>query len=277
MIFDSLADKCLYYRKGGEHSLMPNGHIIMMLDGRSFSKVIKKRFKLPFDPIFVGLMNLTAQYLCENIPGVQFAYVQSDEISLYIKDEPTSGSFFGLRQTKLLSIAASLATGRFNQLFLSQNIMKSTEGDVEKDWKKEFDDLSNRILTMKPFQFDCKVWNVPTANDVFAWFLYRQLDCIRNSKQQTAQTWLSHNKLIGVDSDKQVEMLKNEKGVDWNDFEPEVKFGRLIKKVEKEVKIPEQFVKDGVDTTMRMFWEPFPMPILSEMDGKNELMKMIPQ
>ena len=45
----------------------------------------------------------------------------------------------------------------------------------------------------------------------------------------------------------------------------------------KEVKIPEQFVKDGVDTTMRMFWEPFPMPILSEMDGKNELMKMIPQ
>ena len=277
MIFDSLQDKCLYYRKGGEHYLMPNGHIIMMLDGRSFSKVIKKRFKLPFDPIFVGLMNLTAQYLCENIPGVQFAYVQSDEISLYIKDEPTSGSFFGLRQTKLLSIAASLATGRFNQLFLSQSIMKNIEGDVEKDWKKEFNDLSNQILSMKPFQFDCKAWNVPTANDVFAWFLYRQLDCIRNSKQQTARTWLSHKKLIGVDSDKQVEMLKNEKGIDWNDFEPEVKFGRLIKKIEKEVKIPEQFVKDGVDTTMRMFWEPFPMPILSEIDGKNELMKMIPQ
>ena len=155
--------------------------------------------------------------------------------------------------------------------------MKSTEGDVEKDWKKEFDDLSNQILSIKPFQFDCKVWNVPTPNDVFAWFLYRQLDCIRNSKQQTAQTWLSHNKLIGVDSDKQVEMLKNENGVDWNEFEPEVKFGRLIKKVEKEVSIPEQFVKDDVTTTIRTFWEPFPMPILSEMDGKDELMKMIPQ
>lgn len=277
MIFDSLADKCLYYRKGGEHSLMPNGHIIMMLDGRSFSKMIKKRFKLPFDPMFVGMMNLTAQYLCENIPGVQFAYVQSDEISLYIKDEPTSGSFFGLRQTKLLSISASLATGRFNQLFLSQEIMKHTQDSGEKDWKKVFDELSNLILGMKPFQFDCKVWNVPNENEVYAWFLYRQLDCIRNSKQQTAQTWLPHNKLIGVNSDKQIEMLKQENGVDWEIFEPELKFGRLIKKVEMEVEIPEQFVKDGVNTTTRTFWEPFPMPILSEINGKNELMKMIPQ
>lgn len=124
MQFETLKEKCEFYRTLGEHRLMPNGHIIMMLDGRSFSKMIKNKFKKPFDHMFIGLMDMTAEYLCENIPGVKFAYVQSDEISLYIKDEPTSGSFFGLRVTKLLSIGASLATGRFNQLYIGSEYVK---------------------------------------------------------------------------------------------------------------------------------------------------------
>lgn len=278
MQFETLKEKCEYYRALGEHRLMPNGHIIMMLDGRSFSKMIKNKFKKPFDPMFVGLMDMTAEYLCENIPGVKFAYVQSDEISLYIKDEPESGSFFGLRGTKMLSIAAALATGRFNQLYTSQDIIdhyNKLEKESDVDWKKEFDNIGDRILGRKPVQFDCKVWNVPTENDVFAWFLYRQIDCIRNSKQQTAQTWLSHNKLMGNDSDQQIELLRKEKGIDWYTFDPELKHGRIIKKIQKKVPIPEQFVKDGVTTTWRSFWESFPMPILTEPEGKEELSYII--
>lgn len=278
MQFDNLAEKCQYYRALGEHRLMPNGHIIMMLDGRSFSKMIKNKFKKPFDPMFVGLMDMTAEYLCENIPGVRFAYVQSDEISLYIKDEPESGSFFGLRGTKMLSIAASLATGRFNQLYLAQELLEKygKNKDIEGvDWKHEFEEVTNKVFERKPVQFDCKVWNVPNENEAFAWFLYRQIDCIRNSKQQTAQTWLSHNKLMGNDSDQQIELLKEEKGIDWNTFEPELKHGRLIKKIQKEVPIPEQFVKDGVTTTMRSFWESFPMPVLTEPEGKEEILNTI--
>ena len=40
MQFETLKEKCEFYRTLGEHRLMPNGHIIMMLDGRSFSKMI---------------------------------------------------------------------------------------------------------------------------------------------------------------------------------------------------------------------------------------------
>ena len=38
------------------------------------------------DKSFIGMMNETAKFLCENIQGAKFAYVQSDEISLLLTD-----------------------------------------------------------------------------------------------------------------------------------------------------------------------------------------------
>lgn len=278
MIFDSLKDKCEYYRGLGERRLMPNGHIIMMLDGRAFSKLIKNKFNKPFDDRFIGMMNDTAKYLCENISGVKFAYVQSDEISLYIHDDSLSGSFFGLRQTKLLSVPAAMAAGRFNQLYLHGDLMNRMQDSMvfcDEGAEVTKDQIIDTIKNQKLAEFDCKVWNVPNENDVFAWFLYRQLDCVRNSKQQTAQTWLSHKMLSGKDSDEQIELLKQEKNIDWEVFDEGKKYGRLITKVEKEVEIPQQYVKDGVTTTMRTFWETFEMPVLNEEGGKEKLMELI--
>ena len=84
-------------------------------------------------------------------------------------------------------------------------------------------------------QFDCKCWTVPNQNEAFAWFLYRQLDCVKNSKQQTAQTYLPHKQLVGHNADEQIEMCKNERGIDWNDFEDSKKYGRFVYKVNKEM------------------------------------------
>jgi tRNA(His) 5'-end guanylyltransferase len=264
MIFGTLKEKCNFYRDLGEHNLLPNGHILMMLDGRSFSKLIKNKFKKPFDDKFVDMMNETAKYLCENISGVQFAYVQSDEISLYIKDEYISDSFFNLRSNKLLSIAASLATGKFNQLYIMNKLIGSTASQVIPTIKEH-----------KPAQFDCKVWNVPNENEVFAWFLYRQIDCIRNSKQQAAQTWFSQKKLSGKNSDEQIELLKSEHNVDWNSFREDWKYGRLIKKVEEEFPIPEKYVRNGVTTTTRKTWKAFPMPVLTDEIEREALTSLI--
>lgn len=92
----------------------------------------------------------------------------------------------------------------------------------------------------KPFQFDCKSFNVENDNDVYAWFLYRQLDCIKNSKQQAAQTYISHNDLLNLNSDEQVELLKTRNNIDWNDYEAGKKFGRFIWK-EEEMHHSEQY------------------------------------
>jgi tRNA(His) 5'-end guanylyltransferase len=40
----------------------------------------------PYDLDFIHIMDKTAQFLCEEIQGAQFAYVQSDEISLLLTD-----------------------------------------------------------------------------------------------------------------------------------------------------------------------------------------------
>ena len=49
MIFKTLKDKCLYYRDLTDYKLMPNSNILVMLDGRSFSKLIKNNFKKQVD------------------------------------------------------------------------------------------------------------------------------------------------------------------------------------------------------------------------------------
>lgn len=223
MIFDSLEDKCRYFQSLADYRLPENSFVIAHIDGRSFSKFIKNRFKKPFDEDFIEMMNETAKYLCANVSGVKCAYVQSDEISLLITDfneeSDDAEHFFGGRLCKMQSIIASMATSKFNRLFTTFLMTK--------------DDVKDPLAVMESsplLQFDCKCWSVPVANDAFAWFLFRQIDCVRNSKQQAAQSYLSHKELLGKNTDEQIEMLKTEKGIDWNDYPQGQKYGRLIVK-----------------------------------------------
>ena len=219
MQFDTLKEKQEYYRSLTDYRLLPNSYVIVMLDGRSFSKKVKNKFRKPFDERFINAMNDTTKYLCEEIEGCKFGYCQSDEITLLLTDfeTPTTDSFFRYRLSKILSICASAATAKFNACMLETRQSETETDNIDEVFK-------NNPL----YEFDCKAWNVPTLNDVYGWVLYRQLDCIRNSKQQTAQTWLSHNQLIGLNTDEQISKLKQEKGVDWETFDDGVKYGRFV-------------------------------------------------
>jgi tRNA(His) 5'-end guanylyltransferase len=233
MQFKNLEDKCLYYRGLADYKLLPGSYVIVMLDGRSFSKLIKNKFEKPFDDNFIGMMNETAKYVCENVQGCKLAYVQSDEISLVLTDfdTPTTDAFFGYRLCKMQSIIASLATAKFNQLMLSHNLEKHSYDKLLEDGADTLYSVKDAIRTVDNatlYQFDCKCWNVPNINDVFAWFLYRQIDCVRNSKQQAAQAYLSHSDLLGLDTDAQIQLLNNEKGIDWNNYPMTQKYGRFI-------------------------------------------------
>ena len=67
MNFKSLKDKQEYYRSLTDYRLVPNSYVLVMLDGRSFSKKIKNKFRKPFDERFIKAMNETTKYLCEQI------------------------------------------------------------------------------------------------------------------------------------------------------------------------------------------------------------------
>lgn len=207
MIFSSLKHKCEYYRGLTDYRLLPNSYAIAMVDGRSFSKHIKKRFGLPFDETFISLMNESAKFVCEETEGCILAFVQSDEASFLFRDTDSDGiekgSFFSYRLSKMTSVIASMMTAKFNDMFPP--------------------DISSHPLAT----FDCKAWNVPTLNDAYAWFLYRQRDCVRNSKQAVAQSVLPHAILEGLDTDAQIR-LAAEHSSDWNGFPDGQKQGRLV-------------------------------------------------
>jgi tRNA(His) 5'-end guanylyltransferase len=196
---------------------MPNGYVLVMIDGKNFSKLVKNKFEKPFDDWFISTMDKTAVHLCKNIQNCVAAFVQSDEISLLIKDNALTSMPFGGRLCKLQSIIPSMATSFFNKELIKRNLKAGMNID--------------EITNLPDYCFDCKAWTVPTANDAMAWILYRQIDCIRNSKQQFAQTYLSHKQLVNKDTDMQIELCLETTGNDWNAISDNKKYGRLFYKV----------------------------------------------
>lgn len=233
MKFNTLEEKCKYYQSVQDHKLMPNSYVLVHCDGRAFSNLIKKRFKQPFDDDFIFMMNETAKYLCENVGGCKMAYVQSDEISLVLTDfdTETTDSFFGYRMCKLISTIAAMATAKFNRL-----------------WMQSQENIGASINGIPLVTFDCKVWNVPTYNDVKAWLIYRQNDCVRNSINQTAYSVFSHKELEGLKTPERLVKLLG-KGIHWGDFDDGVKYGRFIYKVKIVTEIPQLN-----ETTERYAW-----------------------
>ena len=230
----TLKERMESFRKEYDYTLPKRSYTMIFCDGRSFSKLIKNKFEKPFDNWFINAMNKTAKYICENVQGAKFAYVQSDEISVVLTDfdNEETEAFYGNRLCKLQSIIAALAT-------------------------------FENIMNMQLVQFDCKAWNLPTFNDVYAWFLYRQTDCIRNSKQQTAQTYLPHKMLNGIDTDKQVALLKEVKDTDWNTFSDDKKYGRFVERREVETTVFNNHTKQEINV-VRKEWIPSPAYLLKD-------------
>lgn len=255
MFFRNLKDKCEFYRSLTDYKLMPNSYVLAMVDGHCFSKLIKNKFDKPFDDLFIKMMNETAKYLCENIQGAKFAYTQSDEISILITDfdTPMTDSYFSFRLCKMQSLIAAMATAKFNQMYAK------LANDYKGFGLKKFD--------MKDYPtciFDCKVWTVPNANDAYAWFLYRQTDCIKNSKAQTAQAYLPHKELVGLTADEMIAKCKEMKGVDWYEYTNDRKYGRVIMKVETPM---EKDLPNGQHIAFtRNIWTPVAANDLKEYD-----------
>ena len=231
---ETLKEKNKRIQKERDYKVDVDKYILVHIDGRSFSRMIKNRFQKPFDRKFIEIMNETAIYLCENVQGAKIAYVQSDEISLLLKkDTPEGDIFFGGRMCKMQSIISSLATAKFNQLMIIDELKSYAYDYINFDCDTTIytiRDAVNTISKMPLYQFDCKVWDVDSANDAVSWFLFRNIDCVRNSKQQAAQTWCSHRELLKHHTDDQVALLKEKHGIDWNEFAEDEKYGRIISK-----------------------------------------------
>ena len=191
----------------------PQKPFVIRLDGRTFSKYTRKNCVKPFDTrLDVTFRELTIALCKEFRP--QFAYTQSDEISLIFlpKENPESQPPFGGKMQKLASVTAGFASA-----CLVKVLMK------------------NELGTESIPHLDSRVFNLPDEEHVRKYAYWRYRDWIRNSISRLAQYYFSAKQLNNKKAEEQKKMLFDEHGVSW-DYYPEVfKYGTFVIKEQQEV------------------------------------------
>lgn len=180
----------------------PSDHILLRIDGRAFHTYTKK-MERPFDKGFNKAMTRATMALCRDISGVRFAYTQSDEISLLIKARGDREELFmGGEQNKLVSLSASIATAAF--------------------LKQRFEAGDDRIA-----HFDSRAFTVGTTDDVFKYFLWRHMDCTKNSVSMLAHSEFGHKALLNVSTEKKKIMLADN-NTPWEHLSETYRFGTMF-------------------------------------------------
>ncbi len=222
---DDLGDRIKsFYENITKHFLPRRQYTIVRLDGKAFHSYTRG-CERPFDNGLIEDMDNTAIELCRSIQGVKLAFVQSDEISLVITDfdKVNTSLFFGGSVQKIASVSASMAATKFNEL-RRQRIWNDT-GDIQKS-----------LFDAKIANFDSRCFTIPYVGEVYNYLIWRQQDTTRNSIQSVAQSLYSHKELHNKKTNDLQEMIF-QKGINWNDYDPKLKRGRLI--------VKEQYEKNG--------------------------------
>lgn len=227
---DALGDRMKeFYEDRTRIKLPRRTFTIIRIDGKAFH-TYTKGLQRPFDEGLIEDMNATTAYLCKNIQGAKFGYVQSDEISLVLTDFDELGThaWFDNNLQKMVSVAASMATSEFNRLRLVRDFNKNIEF-----YRSEY--MESQVLkNFKMAEFDARAFQIPFIDEVENYFIWRQQDAVRNSISSVAQSLYSTKELHGVKTDQMQEMIF-QKGINWNDYDFRLKRGAVIGKVQVEL------------------------------------------
>lgn len=189
------------YEDRTRQSLPRRTYTLLRLDGKAFH-TYTQGCQQPFDEELIKALDQTAIYLCSEMQGAVMSYLQSDEISILLQDFTNihTNAWFDGNIQKMVSVSASLATAKFNEL---------------------------RVSFGKVATFDARVFTIPDPFEVENYFIWRQQDWTRNSVTAVAQTVYSHKELHNKNISERLEMLF-QKGVNWNSFPAHQKRGRCV-------------------------------------------------
>ena len=204
----ALGDRMKGYEAAARLVLPRRTHAIVRADMRAAHTYLRLAGR-PFDAVFMGVMDATAEAMCAEMAGSVLAYVQSDEISVLLADYGSVHvqPWFGGVVQKTASIAAAVATAEFNHLAWAAG--------------GRLDVPHYRAV------FDARVFTIPDPVDVANYFVWRQRDCLRNSVAMAAQAHFPQGRLHGLSGDQMQELLWQEKGVNWGAYPDGAKRGRV--------------------------------------------------
>ena len=195
--------------------------IIIRLDGNCFSSFTYNLNK-PFDVNFSELMQECTKFALKETGG-DFAYTQSDEISIIIlpKLNKTSQVYHDGKFYKILSKLSSKVSVYFNKLI--PNYLSS-----------KIDDSPT---------FDCRAFNVPDLEMVFENLKDRFKDCRRNSISNAGYWLLGHSKTKNKNGKQILELLENN-NINWFDYSNDFKYGCYFKRCKIIRTLTEEELKD---------------------------------
>jgi tRNA(His) 5'-end guanylyltransferase len=231
----------------------PRTYTIVRVDGKGFSKFTKSMNK-PFDEDFSEAMNYAAIELCKEF-NPDFAYTQSDEISLVFTDFAIEAQqMFDGKIQKLCSTTAAKAAASFNKKLLmikAEKCFQSETFDLEELKNNTYNlmrDISHGQAVYDTM-FDSRVFIIPDFREVGNYFVWRQQDATRNSISMAAEKVVGKKAIVGKNGSQRQEMMF-EKGVNWNDYKTQFKRGVVIVKEEFEMDAP----KSPTGKVMRKRW-----------------------
>jgi tRNA(His) guanylyltransferase len=214
---DGLGDRLKNWEASFEHMAMKGLPLVARLDGRAFH-TLTRNMRRPYDTRMQACMRAAAVTLLEDLhPNV--AYTQSDEITVAwnIGSRSKSEYPFGGRIQKLASVLASIATEGFNRAFREE---------FHDSWY--FDSIMNVEEPLATF--DCRVFQVPSTDDLLDVFVWREDDAVKNSVTMLAQAHYSHKELHEKSTHDKLQMLES-KGVVWGNEPTHFKRGIYLRRI----------------------------------------------
>lgn len=163
---------------------LPTNSIVgIRLDGKAFH-TFTKQYDYPYDRRFMDAMNATASAIFSDlIMGSMFAYVQSDEITIFFTDKmgQKSDLMFNGAVQKIISISASLATGAFMRA-----------------------EPTCKNIPM----FDARLFILEDLDEVQEYMDWRRLDARKNAITMAASVFKSHKELMNIPTTERMEFIK---------------------------------------------------------------------
>lgn len=202
----TLSDRMKQYEASFDFTLPLATPVVLRLDGHTFSR-FTARFHKPFDQRIHDAMVVTCADLLKYFPQATVAYTQSDEITLVF---PAGVQSFNERVQKLSSLAASYCSVRFN-IHLAAFLTTDPEPSI-KDGTHD---------TLDTAHFDARLFTVPSAEEALNCLLWRcRADAMRNSVNAFARTLYSDKHLHKKSVSEVLDMLRQEKGVEYEQAVP---------------------------------------------------------
>ena len=188
---------------------VPRLPLIVRVDGKAFH-TLTRDLNRPFDENFGSAMQTVALALCREMSGAMMAYVQSDEISVLVRDDQTlvTQAWFDKEADKIVSVSAGIASSEMTA------------------------QLGSGVRAV----FDSRAFILP-REEVVNYFIWRQQDATRNSVSMAAHAELARKygkadaqtKLQNKSWAAQQEVLFADCGINWSrDYATKWKRGACV-------------------------------------------------